>query len=624
MITVSTSHAPAASYFTREGGYFEKDVGQWFGGLARRLGLDGQPVRKHDFECLRFGMAPDGTPLLQNAGKRTKDGRGVPHPLTQITLNAPKDVAFLVVMFPERRAEILKAHRDAVLVLARYVEKYLSFVRLGKGGKHFARALICAALFAHANARDGMPHVHTHLVIMPAGLPLDGKTRRIAERVLFRAQKMLSALYDAELSKNLRALGFRTVPLEVGFRVEGVPDEARRLLSTRRAEIVAELDARELSGARDAERVAKLTRRYHPKKDSSPDQVFDDARALLERAGFTRERCYEAVFRVREPAPDLRHLDARIIERATSKLPTDRPFTDSEVTYHIAKEASRFGLGIVDAVSLAAKWLSSTAASLLSEHLTRRRYVHSSVYPEIQASLDRLRDAELAPVSPRTIRRLAGDASLPETVRDAIPSILGPGPRVRVLLAESGPEKDRLLSSLASLPLSTLGLGLTVKQRDAMKELGFERSFTLSKAVHEWGLTEWSWKPFRNAPHRHPIEQIDTGPIQDELAAGFGVISRAEQRYRGWQRSRAGLDLRGSEERIIILDDAAWVDPPQLSRVLREVERGPKNLLLLVSDPRERFFTPIGRHLDVIELSASRSRDEELRLARLAEPTRSL
>lgn len=625
MITVSTSHAPAANYFTREGGYFEKDAaGLWWGGLARHLHLEGEHVRKHDFECLRFGLAPDGTPLLQNAGKRTLDGRGLPHPLTQITCNAPKDVAFLAAMFPERRTEILKAHTDAVLAVARYVEEHLAFVRFGKAGKHVTRAEICAALFLHLVARDGSPHVHTHIVVMPAALASDQKTRRIAERVLFRAQKALSALYDAELSKNLRAMGLRTVPLEVGFRVEGVPDEARRLLSPRRTEILAELSARGLSGAKHAERVTKLTRRYHPKRDWSPEQVFGNACALLERAGFTRERCHDAIFgapsRATNPRPDTE----TILQRATAKLPTDRAFTETEVTYQVAKEGSRFGLGIVETVSLAAQWLASSAASLIAEHRTRRLYVHSSVYQAIESALSHLLNTETSPASSRTIRRLSSDLSLSESTREVIPSLLGPGPRVRVLLAQPGPEKDQLLSAIAALPLSTLGLGLTTAQRDRMKELGFERTFTLERAIREYNLTGWNWKPFRDAPHRLPFEKVESSPLQDELAASFGFLSRAEQRYRAFQRSREGLDLRGTEERIIVIDDAAWVDPARLSRVLKEVERGRHNTLLLVADPREGFFTPACRHLEAVQLVTAHAREEELRREHLLELSRSL
>jgi hypothetical protein len=527
-------------------------------------------------------------------------------------------------MFPERRAEILKAHTDAVVALALYIEKHLSFVRFGKGGKHIARAEICAALFLHLIARDGSPHIHTHLVVMPAALGFDGKTRRIAERVLFRFQKAMSALYDAELSKNLRALGLRTVPLEVAFRVAGVPDEARRLLAPRRAEILAALDARGLSGAKHAERVTKLTRRYHPKRDWSPEQVFGDARALLESAGFTRERCHDPIFGAPTRTPDPRRDTEAVLKRATANLPTDRAFTETEVTYQVAKEGSRFGLGIIDAVSLAAKWLASSAASLISEHQARRLYVHSSVYQAIESSLTRLLDAELSPASPRTIRRLSNDPFLSDLTREVIPSLLGPGPRVRVLLAEPGPEKDQFLSTIAALPLSTLGLGLTTKQRDHMKELGFEKTFTLDRAIHQYKLTEWNWKPFRDAPHRLPFEKMETGPIGDELAASFGFISRAEQRYRAFQRSREGLDLRGIEQRIIVVDDAAWVDPARLSRVLKEVERGRQNLLLLVADPRESFFTPACRHLETVELATARAREEELRRERLAELSRSL
>lgn len=623
MITVSSSHAPSAEYFTREG-YFERDVGVWFGGLARKLGLEGQPLRKHDFECLRFGLAPDGTPLLQNAGKRTNDGRGTPHPLVQITFNAPKDLAFLLALFPERREAVLKAQRDAVLAVARHIERELSFVRFGKGGKHFARALIAAALFEHLAARDASPHLHTHLLIFPAALSADGKTRRIAERILFRAQKALSAFYDAELSKNLRALGLKPIPLEVGFRIEGVPDEARRLLSPRRAEILAELESRGLSGAKHAERITKLTRRYHPKEERSPEQVHSDARDLLERAGFTRDRCHEAIFPSRAPEPNRRPSDEAIIERATSRLPEDRPFVATDVEYEIAKEASRFGLGLSAVLDLAKRWLSSAAAVLVSDHITRRAYVHEKAYREIDASLDRLLETEVSPVSNRTTRRLSADPSISQAARDVLPELLGSGPRVRLFLAEPGIEKDRLLASIASLPIPTLGLALTIKQREQMEELGLSRSFTFARAIKEWGLTDWNWKPFRDAPHRHPIERIETAPWQDELAAGFGVISRAEQRHRAWQRSREGLDLSGNEERLIVVDDAAWVDPARLARVLREVERGTQNTLLLIADPRERFFTRLPESLEPIELNTAQRREEELRLARLSELQRTL
>lgn len=622
MITVSSSHALSANYFTREG-YFEHDAGVWFGGgLAR--GLEGQPVRKLDFECLRFGLAPDGTPLLQNAGKRTRDGRGTPHPLVQITFNAPKDLAFLLSLFPERREALLKAHRDAVLAVARYIEKHLAFVRSGKGGKHFVRALICAALFEHLAARDGSPHLHTHLVIFPAALAADGKTRRIAERVLFRAQKALSALFDAELAKNLRALGLNTIPLEVGFRIQGVPDKARHILAPRRAEILAELKSRGLSGAKHAERVTKLTRRHHPKEDRSPEQVFDRARALLAGAGFTRERCHDSIFPSPAPAHNRRPSDEAIIERAITRLPSDRPFVSSEVECAIAKEASRFGLGLAVVVDLAKRWLSSASAVLVSDHVTRRAYVHQKAYREIDASLARLLDAETSPVSSRTIRRLSSAPALPESARDAVSAMLGSGPRVRLLLTEPGVEKERLLASIGSLPVPTLGLALTIKQREHMEELGLDRSFTVARAIKEWGLADWNWRPFRDAPHRHPIERIETSPWQDELAAGFGFISRTEQRDRAWQRSREGLDLSGNEERIIVLDDAAWVDPARLARVLREVERGARSTLLLVADPRERFFTPLPESLQPIELKTAQKREDELRLARLVELQRTL
>lgn len=617
MISVSRSHAPADGYFTKEGPYFEKDVGYWFGGLARALGIEGQEVRKHEFALLRWGIAPDGTPLLQNAGQRRPDGRGTPHPLIQLTANPPGDVKFLIALFPERRAAVLDAHDRAVKALLPHVES-MAQVRLGKAGAESMSASICAAVFRHDYERRGTVFPHSHIVVMPAALA-DGKTRRIAERVFFRAQKALSALYDAALARNLRDLGLRIVPREVGFELEGVPREAVRLLSPRRAEIEAEMERQGVSGARAAERITRLTRRHHPRQDRPVELVFEEAREKLERVGFTRERFLGLWLAEPTQAPTRDSSPRELLRDAVKQLPTDKPFTRHDVERVIAREGLRHGLGITEVLALATKWLfGPDVHAIPARRSTEERFVRREVVAELTERLERLASREGIAASPPAIQRAEREASPSDAAAAVLRAIASDGARVRLVLAEPGPEKDRLLSALTSLHRSSIAFSLTRDRREALQELGFEKAFTVAKAMREWRLTEWNWTPFVNAPHRAPFVSVKTSALQDSLAAGFGLISGEERRFRAWQRSREGLDFsRRSDAQLVLVDSAGCVDPASLARILREAEKNPGATVFLCASSDDAYARFLSSHVTAIELSRLRNQEAERLLREL-------
>lgn len=631
MISISRSHAPADGYFTKEDPYF-KSAGTWFGGLARRLGLEGKPVTKRDFAFLRWGMAPDGTPLLQNAGRRTPDGRGSPHPLIQIVANAPGDLKVLLALFPEHRAALIDAHDRAVDTSLPYIES-LARVRYGKAGAHSMPASICAAVFRHLSERTGLPHLHTHLVLMPAAAPLsrdtlaagpERDTLRLADRPFFRAQTAISAVYDGALAANLRALGLRVVPRDVGFEIEGVAREAVMALSPRRQDIVTVLErSGELGNAAAAERVTKLTRRHHPRVERPLDDLYHNARATLERAGFTRE----ALLHVWHDAPTLSRSapssPREFLHDVGKRLPIDGPFKRHAVDAAAARESARHGIGISDALALAKNWLLGPDVAALPGHEAGQRFIRAEAIRDLARRAERLSELEAPAFSPRAIRGAAKALDLPADEKSLLGALLDRGPRLRLVLVEPGPSRDRLLSALARIHVSPLALSLTSARRDELHDLGF-RAFTVAKALHEWKQVGWHWTPFVNAPHRGDFVKVHTSPFQDHLATGFGLISRDEQRFRAWQRSRDGLDFkRSSPDPLIVVDGAGHIDPASLRRILVEAEKHPRSTVLLFAATTDAFLRSSLSALAPLELTRLRDRDaERMRRELHLEPTR--
>lgn len=251
----------AADYYAKDDLYYDRPErageaaeGRWTGKLASELGLSGK-VAPGDFAAVLEGKV-DGVELgRQRAGQREhKTGYDV-------SFSAPKSVSVLAQVARDER--LAEAHRDAVTAALAVVERESIVERVGKGQRETGAML--AARFEHGLSRKHDPDLHTHVVIANATRGEDGKLRSIEGKRLYDDNKLIGAVYHAELRSRVHRLGYETrdhasEKANGAFEIEGPSPALLKALSQRRQEIEAALEQRGRSDARAAGQAAVMTR----------------------------------------------------------------------------------------------------------------------------------------------------------------------------------------------------------------------------------------------------------------------------------------------------------------------------------------------------------------------------
>ncbi len=209
---------------------------------------------------------PDGSGT--ELGKRGKDGKIVHRPGRDLTFSAPKSVSLAALVGGDRR--IVEAHDRAVAAALDWVEKNAAETRMKDPATgRMVRAgdqKIVAATFRHDTSRNLDPQLHTHAVLANMVQGEDGKWRTMANEKLYGSKMLLGALYRAELARGLKDLGYdiEKTHADGRFEIAGVSRAAIEAFSSRRAEIEAAMEARDLGSSADnprlAERAALMTR----------------------------------------------------------------------------------------------------------------------------------------------------------------------------------------------------------------------------------------------------------------------------------------------------------------------------------------------------------------------------
>src|SRR5271170_5684230 len=227
MLTISKplSSSQAQTYHAREFMSAEQNywkqgdsiLGEWQGRMAERYGLAGAIDELH-FARLSEGQNPlTGEQLVRHRNGQeytTADGTTV-KPVEHragwdATFSAPKSVSLTALVGGDDR--VREAHREAVTTALTELERYTQ-ARIG--GNHAAETTgkFVAAKFEHDTARpvDGYaaPQLHTHAVIFNVTERANGSTRALQERGLFQSQEFATAVYQAELTYQLRNLGYQ-------------------------------------------------------------------------------------------------------------------------------------------------------------------------------------------------------------------------------------------------------------------------------------------------------------------------------------------------------------------------------------------------------------------------------
>lgn len=276
-------------YYTAGG----EPPGQWVGHHAERLGLAGQTVQPGQLTKGMEGYHPvTGEPLAKNAGLDHKPGH-------DFTFSAPKSVsAVWITADDQTRRDISAAQQRAVERALEYAEQHAFHQRTGHAGEHHIKhtAGIAAATFEHSTSRNGDPQLHTHAIVL--NLAPDGK------RMDFDSHWKMSigAAYRTELAAELQKLGYAIERDGASFRISGVPEALEKDLSTRRAEILASLSEKGLTGSAKAAAVAALDTRAD-KGEVSREKLVEQSRAIAAAHGFTQESAAALRINTLEPQP---------------------------------------------------------------------------------------------------------------------------------------------------------------------------------------------------------------------------------------------------------------------------------------------------------------------------------
>ncbi len=245
-------------------GYYAKEAPEhkaasaWAGRGAAELGLEG-PVDPDVFRAVLEGEVPDGSG--RRLGRRGKDG-GITHrPGRDLTFSAPKSVSLAALVGGDTR--VVAAHDRAVTRTLDWFERNVAETR--KWDPETGRMVRAAgqktvvATFRHDTSRNLDPALHTHSVIANMVKSPDDKWRTMSNERLYASKMVLGAMYRNELAQELSRLGYgiEKTHADGRFEIAGVSREIIEAFSTRRAEIEAAMEERNLGATAENQRLAQ-------------------------------------------------------------------------------------------------------------------------------------------------------------------------------------------------------------------------------------------------------------------------------------------------------------------------------------------------------------------------------
>lgn len=288
----NVSNAGAALHYFSQDNYYTQDEGlehsELFGKGADDLGLSGKVDRDAFFDLLNGKV--DGQELGKwvrdpETGEKQREHR----PGTDMTFSAPKSVSLLAEVFGQR--EVREAHEAATQKALRYVESELAATRQTEEGKteSVQTGNLVVGMFRHNTSRNLDPQTHTHAVIMNVTRRDDGQWRSLSNDEIYKAQRVVGAIYTSELADRLQALGYelRRVDEKGNFEITGISREQIEHFSQRRAEIEASLKARGVdidSATAQQKEDATLRTRAH-KTDVDHEALISEWKARAKEVG---------------------------------------------------------------------------------------------------------------------------------------------------------------------------------------------------------------------------------------------------------------------------------------------------------------------------------------------------
>src|SRR5271163_3800506 len=566
--------APEQNYW-KQGGEIK---GEWHGKLATEYGL-ADAVSANDFSQLSEGRHPEtGEQLVRHRKvQEYQSGSGktvapVEHRAGwDATFSAPKSVSLTALVGGDDR--VRQAHREAVNIALDELERYTQ-ARIG--GNHAAQTTgrFIAAKFEHDTARpvDGYaaPQLHTHAVIFNLAQLDDGSTRALQPRALFESQQFATAVYQSQLTYQLRDLGYELESGRSGAPdIKGYSREYLDASSPRRQQIEEALTRSGRSGAEASEIAAHNTR--DKKAALTPDEVMAAHRHLAAEYGNEARR---VVQEARERALGLNPSaastpDVAIRAQDAMSYARDRNIEREAVTDERAlfRDALRRGMGDLTYSQVRINFDARVAAGEfqsvpLEKHVTGRQFTTQEA---IRAERDVL------------ARMQRGQDQAPEIMTKA----------QALKLADTHPQLNAAQHGAIQQVLSS---------RDQVQGLqglaGTGKTTTLEVIRHGAEQNGYAVEGF--APTSRAARQLREAGIPADTLQAFLA--------RGGQQQAAGDP---SSKHFYMVDESSLASTKQMREFLYRIS--PQDKVLLVGDTRQHQGVDAGKPFEELQLAGMRT-----------------
>lgn len=293
--------------------------GVWTGGGAKHLGLEGV-VQEGELGRLIGGKHPRAEEKLRShyrarritieridpfTGDRTLEVKKLaPVAGFDLVFSPPKSVSLLHALGDEQtRRAVQEAHLAAWQAALAYLEHEACVTRRGRNGVYREHGGgFVAAAYQHRTSRSQDPHLHTHVIVANmAQSPSDGKWRALDGEPILRGYRLAAGyLYQAHLRAELtRSLGLEWEQPRKGMaELRHVPREVIREFSTRRVQVVEELERKGGGGFHAAQLAAVETRERKEHVDLR--RLREDWRARAAEHGLGNRELRALLGRVRQ------------------------------------------------------------------------------------------------------------------------------------------------------------------------------------------------------------------------------------------------------------------------------------------------------------------------------------